>query len=64
MVSRFQSLFFQLHYRFFADDGQDLVEYALVVAMISLACVAGMRTVASDISTTFSNLGTTFNGNI
>lgn len=64
MFSKFQSLCFQWHYRFLAENGQDLVEYALVVAMISLACVAGMRTLASDISSSFSNLGTTLNGDI
>ena len=64
MLLKLQSLFIQLHSRFLAENGQDLVEYALVVAMISLACVAGMKTLASDISTTFSNLGTTLNSNV
>ena len=46
------------------DDGQDLVEYALVVALIALGCTAGMNTVASAINNTFSTLGTTISGNI
>jgi len=40
------------------DNGQDLIEYALVAALIALAATAGMNTVASDISTAFSNIGT------
>jgi len=36
------------------DDGQDLVEYALAVALISVVAVTIMKTLGSDISTTFS----------
>lgn len=46
------------------EEGQDLVEYALVVALIALGATAGMNTVASDISNSFSSLGTTFSGDI
>jgi pilus assembly protein Flp/PilA len=37
------------------DEGQDLVEYALVVALIGLASVAAMNNVASLLDTAFSN---------
>jgi len=40
------------------EDGQDLIEYALVVALIAFAAVAGMNTVASNINTAFTNIGT------
>ena len=40
------------------EEGQDLIEYALVVALIALAATAGMSTVASDINVAFSNIGT------
>jgi pilus assembly protein Flp/PilA len=40
------------------EDGQDLIEYALVVALIAFAAVAGMNTVANDINTAFDNIGT------
>jgi len=39
------------------DHGQDLIEYALVVALIALAATVGMNTVASDINTAFTNIG-------
>jgi pilus assembly protein Flp/PilA len=43
------------------EQGQDLIEYALVVALIALAATAGMKTVANDINTAFSNIGTKLN---
>jgi len=46
------------------DEGQDLVEYALVVALIALAATAGMRTLASDLSNAFSTIGTTLNSDV
>ncbi len=46
------------------DEGQDLVEYALVVALIALAATAGMKTLASDLSTAFSNVGTQINTDV
>jgi len=42
------------------EEGQDLVEYALVVALIALGAVASMRTVATSISTEFSVIESTF----
>ena len=39
------------------EEGQDLIEYALVVALIAFAATAGMNTVASNINTAFSNIG-------
>jgi pilus assembly protein Flp/PilA len=38
--------------------GQDLIEYALVVALIAFAAAAGMTTVATKINTAFTNIGT------
>ena len=40
------------------EQGQDLIEYALVVALIALAATAGMNTVAKDINKAFQNIGT------
>lgn len=39
------------------EEGQDLVEYALVVALISLGATAAMGNLATGISTVFSNFG-------
>jgi pilus assembly protein Flp/PilA len=40
------------------ENGQDLIEYALVVSLIAFAAVAGMSTLASDINNAFTNIGT------
>ncbi|MCU1337817.1 MAG: Flp family type IVb pilin [Bryobacterales bacterium] len=39
-------------------EGQDLIEYALVVALIAFAAAAGMTTVATQINAAFTNIGT------
>jgi pilus assembly protein Flp/PilA len=41
-----------------SEDGQDLIEYALVVALIAFAATAGMGSLATDINTAFTNIGT------
>ena len=41
------------------EEGQDLIEYALVVALIALAATAGMGTLATDINKAFTNIGNT-----
>ena len=41
------------------EEGQDLIEYALVVALIAFAATAGMTTVAGDINQAFKNIGST-----
>ena len=39
------------------DKGQDLIEYALLVALVALAATAGMNTLAGAINTEFGKLG-------
>ena len=46
------------------EDGQDLVEYALVIALVALAATAGMKTLATDISNAFTTIGTSLNSSI
>ncbi|HVJ07462.1 MAG TPA: Flp family type IVb pilin [Acidisarcina sp.] len=43
------------------EEGQDLIEYALVVALIAFAATAGMGTIANDINAAFTNIGTKLN---
>jgi len=38
------------------EEGQDLVEYALLVALIALVCVSGISKVATAINIVFSNI--------
>ena len=39
------------------DHGQDLIEYALVAALIALAATAGMTSVAKAINNAFVSIG-------
>lgn len=39
------------------ESGQDLIEYALVVALIAFAATAGMNTLAEDINNAFIKVG-------
>ena len=41
------------------EEGQDLIEYALVVALIAFAATAGMSSLATSINAAFTSVGTT-----
>jgi pilus assembly protein Flp/PilA len=40
------------------EDGQDMVEYALIVCLISLGCTATSQFLASGLSHAFDNIST------
>ncbi|MGA9624130.1 MAG: Flp family type IVb pilin [Bryobacteraceae bacterium] len=40
------------------ESGQDLVEYALVLALIALAATVSMKALATSIGTAFTSVGT------
>ena len=44
---------------FAREEGQDLVEYALVVALIAFGAIAGMGFLATGINNAFSGIATT-----
>jgi len=46
------------------EEGQDLVEYALVVALIAFGAVAGMKVLAGGVNNAFTTLSTTLAHNI
>ncbi len=56
----FLGLYVKLEILLSCEEGQDLVEYALVVALIALGAVASMKGVAHSISTEFSVIESTF----
>ena len=39
------------------DEGQDLLEYALLVALIAVVCIAAITLVGNSASTKFSRVG-------
>ena len=54
-----RGVYLKVHDLVSREEGQDLVEYGLAVAVIALATTAGMRSVASGISTIFTTIGST-----
>ena len=46
------------------EEGQDLVEYSLVFAMIALGSVTGMGALASGLNDVFSNVSSTLTTNV
>jgi len=46
------------------EEGQDLVEYALVVALIAFGATAGMSQLSGAINTAFGNISTTLSTSI
>ena len=38
------------------DEGQDLLEYALLVALIALVCVAAITSAGTNVQTIFTNI--------
>lgn len=46
------------------EQGQDLIEYALLVAFVAFAATAGMRALATSINGAFTTIGTDLTGAI
>jgi len=46
------------------ENGQDLVEYSLVFAMIAFGSVTGMGSLATGLNTVFSTVGSTLTTNV
>ncbi len=44
------------------ESGQDLIEYALVAALIAFGAVLAMNNLSSDINKAFSTIGSKLNG--
>ena len=57
-MDRFMKVYLKVQDLKRSEEGQDLVEYALLVALIALVCVSGVNSVASAINTVFSTIST------
>ena len=44
------------------EEGQDLTEYALIIALIVIACVAAVTLLGTNISSVMDNVATTLSG--
>jgi pilus assembly protein Flp/PilA len=49
-------LFVEVQTLLFCEDAQDLVEYALVVALIAFGAVTAMKSLSSEIKTAFNTI--------
>ncbi len=58
------SLHFYLRGLVEREEGQDLVEYALVVALIAFGAITSMNFLASGLNTAFSDVAVTLTSNI
>jgi pilus assembly protein Flp/PilA len=43
------------------EEGQDLVEYALVVALVAFGAIAGMQTLSTEINSAFNTISSDLN---
>ena len=46
------------------EEGQDLIEYSLLAALIAVACIAAMQALAVDINQIFAAIGAALDGAI
>lgn len=58
MNNLFLTLYVKLQTLMAREDGQDLVEYALLVALIALAAITGVGKVATAVNLVFTNIST------
>jgi len=49
-------LYIKIHELMHRDDGQDLVEYAMLVALIGFGAAAGMKQLSTALNLAFSNI--------
>ncbi len=64
MHNKLKKLCLRVQFVLSREDGQDLIEYALVVALIAFAATAGLNTLAADINIAFTNIGTSLTGSL
>ncbi len=46
------------------ESGQDLIEYALVAALIALGCISAMKGLATGLSTAFSTISSDLSSSV
>jgi pilus assembly protein Flp/PilA len=56
MNNLFLSLYVKFQNLIAREEGQDLVEYALLAALVALAAITGVQHVASAVNTVFTNI--------
>ena len=44
------------------EEGQDLVEYSLLIALVALGAIVGLNTLKNNVATMMNSVGTKLNG--
>lgn len=58
MQSRIFAVWMKLQDLMANDEGQDLIEYGLLISMVAIAAIAGVGHVASAVTKIFNNIST------
>jgi len=64
IMHSFGTLYLALRSIIDREEGQDLVEYALVVALIAFGAITGMGYLATGLNTAFSTISSTLTSNV
>jgi Flp pilus assembly pilin Flp len=64
MQTTLWNLYSRLRNLMLREEGQDLIEYGFVVAVIALATIASMQSVAGGVNGVFIAIGATFSSAI
>jgi pilus assembly protein Flp/PilA len=64
MNTPISNLYFHVRNLVTREEGQDLVEYALVVALIAFGAIAGLGTLAAGLNSAFSQIALTLTSNV
>ncbi len=62
MKDKFLMLCLKIQNQLAREEGQDLIEYALLIAFVAMAATAGMTTLAKDINGAFTTIGGNLTG--
>ncbi len=62
MKDKFLALCIKIQNQLQREEAQDLVEYALVIALVAFAATVGMKSLATSLNTAFTAIGTTLTG--
>jgi len=64
MTTLINTLYFRVRSVLEREEGQDLVEYALVVALIAFGAITGMKFLAVGLNDAFSDIASVVTSNI
>jgi pilus assembly protein Flp/PilA len=64
MKDKFLTLCIKIQNQLQREEAQDLVEYALVIALVAFAATLGMKSLANSINSAFNTIGSTLTNTV